>query len=261
MFKTLKESINFTVQMLNNKYKGYYFGLAWDVISPYFKFAAYYFAIKFGLRSGNDVNDVPYLAWLMIGLIPWLFLSGTLVSGARAFISNANFIRTSTINLNVYVLSSIFQNLYTNMIVFIISIVLVIILGVDISIYWLNVIYYYIMMSLFMYSLSTITSVVTVWIRDFAKLLQSTTVLLFWATPILYNIGKVSSSSPLFMKISLFNPFYYFVNGLRDSIFFETNFWETDFLIDIYIIFLIVFNLIIGRLFFKKNAKIIKDII
>ncbi len=261
MCKLIKEANNFTVQMLNSKYKGYYLGLIWDIISPYFRFGAYYLAITFGLRSGRDINGVSYLAWLMIGLIPWLFISETLVAGAKAFVSNDNFIRTSTINLKIYPISSILQTLYTNMIVFVISSILVISMGVKVNLHWLNIIYYYIMMSLYMYSLSTIFSIITVWIKDFGKLLQSITVMLFWATPILYTIGNVTSSSPIFVKLTLFNPFFYFIDGIRQSILFEGNFWDTFLFIDAYIIIITCINLVIGRYLFKRHKSIIKDII
>ena len=54
------------------KYAGSFFGILWAFVQPIVTILLYWFVFQVGLRSG-DVSDVPFVLWLMCGLIPRYF--------------------------------------------------------------------------------------------------------------------------------------------------------------------------------------------
>jgi teichoic acid transport system permease protein len=58
--------------------------------------------------------------------------------------------------------------------------------------------------------------------RDLQKLIQSLVRMLFYLTPILWNMNNLHKNVQAFMN---FNPIYYIVNGYRDSLLYERAFY------------------------------------
>ena len=59
-------------------YLSTYIGLPWAFIQPTAYILVIWFA--FGIRrEGNTSSDVPQIAWLITGLVSWLFMSQTLI--------------------------------------------------------------------------------------------------------------------------------------------------------------------------------------
>ncbi|EUJ42274.1 ABC transporter permease, partial [Listeria riparia] len=70
-------------------YQSHYLGMVWEVLSPTLQVLIYYFV--FGIRmNGSQMieGNVPYIVWMLIGIIPWFFISGIIVSGANSIYAN-----------------------------------------------------------------------------------------------------------------------------------------------------------------------------
>ncbi|MDH6603165.1 teichoic acid transport system permease protein [Bacilli bacterium PM5-9] len=249
----IKYALTFALESRKMKNSDFFLGSLWEIMVPYTRFFAYFFAIYIGLRKSADINGTPYFPWLVIGLVPWLLISGLLKSGSRAMKSNAKYISNSPISSNTYVLSTIFEGFINNILLLATVFVVLFAFKIPITLNYLNVIYYYVILFFFMYGLSLITSIWTVWISDIGKFIQSITTLLFWLTPILYSGEHIPAAN--------FNPFYYFINGFRKSLLFNEGLTSVDLSIHIYIWGLTIGLLLIGNYLYKKNRKIIPDII
>jgi ABC-type polysaccharide/polyol phosphate export permease len=94
-------------------------------------------------------------------------------------------------------------------------------LGHPPSIYYLNFIYYWFTLIVFLTSLSFFFGCINLYTPDFGKFIKSISFPLFWATPVLY---APSEASEIYFKI--FNPFYYFISGYRDTFIHKVWFWE-----------------------------------
>ena len=57
------------------KYAGSYFGTVWAFIQPVVTICVYWFVFGLALRGGAD-RGVPFVLWLVAGLVPWFFFSG-----------------------------------------------------------------------------------------------------------------------------------------------------------------------------------------
>lgn len=206
--------------------KDTYLGKMWAIITPLLQIATYWFVFGIGLRNGADVDGIPFLAWLLAGLIPWFFISGCITRGANSIYSKAGLVSKMQFSIATIPISKIVQEMYEFFVMIIIMLVGLFFMKIYPNIYWLNLIYYFLYAVTFMISLALITSVFTMVARDFSKLLASLVRLLFYLTPILW----VMESMPIiYQKIMNYNPIYYVVRGFRESILYRQSFyveWE-----------------------------------
>jgi ABC-type polysaccharide/polyol phosphate export permease len=77
---------------LRAKYKGSVLGLAWTLALPLVLMLVY--LVVFSVLWEAQATDLPrYWLFLLCGLPPWAFFSGSLQSSARSMLENANLIR------------------------------------------------------------------------------------------------------------------------------------------------------------------------
>ena len=55
------------------RYAGSYLGTIWAFIQPLVTVCVYWFVFGLALRNGAE-RSVPFVLWLMAGLVPWLSL-------------------------------------------------------------------------------------------------------------------------------------------------------------------------------------------
>lgn len=65
------------------RFVGSYFGIVWMFIQPIVTVAIYYFVFGVGFRSGDPIEGVPYVLWLVPGIVPWFFFSEALNTGTN----------------------------------------------------------------------------------------------------------------------------------------------------------------------------------
>jgi len=78
-----------------------------------------------------------------------------------------------------------------------------------------------IIMTMFTFSLGTImlTSSISVYSRDFQYLITALARILFWVTPIIYEIGSRAGAGGILYTIIWLNPLTYYIEGLHDVIY------------------------------------------
>lgn len=79
-----------TMRDVSVRYKQAVFGFAWAVIQPAVLVAVFTFFLN---RSGEvDSLDVPYPAFALAGLVPWVFVSSSVVAGGESLVAGANLV-------------------------------------------------------------------------------------------------------------------------------------------------------------------------
>ena len=65
---------------IKKKYAGSSLGFLWAFAQPLVTILIYWFVFQVGLRSTapGQYGDVPFLLWIMCGLIPWFFFSDSI---------------------------------------------------------------------------------------------------------------------------------------------------------------------------------------
>ena len=116
------------------------------------------------------------------------------------------------------------------------------------SLYWIQIIYYVLSMSLLLLGLEWTVSSVNVFVKDTAKFVSILVQFGFWVTPLFWSIEIVPAKYQFLIKM---NPMFYIVSGYRDSILFGTGFWERPYL-TLYFWGICLLLLASGAIFFKR---------
>lgn len=78
IYKNRKLVFSLAKNDFKTKYAGSYFGTIWAFIQPIVTICVYWFVFGLALRNGSD-KGVPFVLWLIAGLIPWFFFQEGLV--------------------------------------------------------------------------------------------------------------------------------------------------------------------------------------
>lgn len=236
-FKVLREQLNsFYLMMrlsmyeLKIKNNNNYLGMLWELLNPAIQISVYWMVFGMGIRAGKSVgtggDQVPFLQWLVAGIIVWFFISPAILQGSKSIYTRIKIIAKMNFPLSVIPSYVIFSVFYPN--VLLLGIVAIIFQFTEhgkISIYYLQLPYYMFAAIALVFSLSLITSTLSTIVRDVQMFVQSIMRMLFYVTPILWVPSK--ESLPVFIKVIIeANPFNYIVEGYRDALLSRAWFFE-----------------------------------
>ncbi|NTW71646.1 MAG: ABC transporter permease [Eubacteriaceae bacterium] len=243
---------------LEKRYSGAALGAVWAMVKPMLFIAVYWFAIDVGIRGGgDDVTGYPFILWLISGIIPWFFISETLVYGGTSLRQNKHLITKLVYPISTIPTFRVLSQMYVHLAMTIVTMVLFIFAGVYPTVYYFQLIYYNVALFIFMTVVSWTTSALVVVSRDFEHLLKSVTQMLFWLTPILWHLSNVKG----FLKLVIMaNPIYYFVKGYRDTFLTQEWFFE-NWHYSLYFWGLTIVIALIGAFIFNKLKNELADIL
>ena len=192
-------------------------GMFWNFASPSIQVFTFWFVFGYVYQK-KEVGSIPYLLWMLGGMVVWFFINPCITEGCNAIYSKANIITRMKFPVSILPLTVVLKKLFDNMFLLGIAIVIFIANGYYPSIHWFGLIYYLICAILFAFSLSLTTSVLNMLARDVKKLITSCMRMLFYMTPILWEVSRLPD---WLQKIVNCNPIYYIVLGFRDCFFFH----------------------------------------
>ena len=208
----------FRMAMFENKgmYQIHYLGTLWQFLSPAMQVAIYWFV--FGtIRGGAPVEGTPFFLWLIIGLIPWFFISPSMIQGSNSVYQKIGLV--SKMNFPVSILPSIriVANSFQFGIMLAIMFVIALIYGVRPSFYNIQLIYYLICLFAFLFAFTLLSSTIATLIRDYQTALQSVMRMLLYLSPILWNTSLITdtfpTTGPLIENFLQLNPLFYILEG------------------------------------------------
>tara|TARA_Y100000034_G_C6904359_1_gene419181 strand:- start:3233 stop:4003 length:771 start_codon:yes stop_codon:yes gene_type:complete len=206
IFKDVRLGFQLAKYDFKLKNEGSYLGVLWYLLDPLLMF----FIILF-IRSSFLVSDVPnYPIYLLVGLIVFNFFRKTTMSSINAISGNSNLIKSINLNKEVFVISRVFQSVFSHLF----EILLLIAFMIYFEISLMGLVFYpviLVLLVLFVSGISFILSILGVYVNDLNNIWSIFTRLLWFGTPIFYIVEKGTS----LYRINLFNPMYYFIEGVR----------------------------------------------
>lgn len=161
-----------------------------------------------------SLNFAEYMPYFSAGYLLWLYISSCINESADLFRVNSGFIKQIKLPYTLYVFKFLTKNIvifFHNFLVF-----LLILWYFHVPIGWpmLLAIPGFILLSMNMYWISLIVSLVSTRFRDMVPIINSCVQLLFFVTPISWDKQLVGSQS----KIIKLNPITYFIDVVRDPL-------------------------------------------
>lgn len=197
-----------------NKFAGSFFGIVWGFVQPIVTLLLYWFVFQVGLRSGG-VRNVPFILWLMAGLIPWFYFQEAFVSGTNCFIEYSYLVKKVVFNIDVLPIVKVISSLFVHIFFILVMIIMFILYGYYPDVRVLQLLYYTGCMIALVSALSYLTSSISIFFKDMSQIINIIMQIGTWMTPILWDITAVPVQFRWLFQI---NPMYYVVEGFRDTL-------------------------------------------
>ncbi len=203
------------------KFVGSYLGIFWMFMQPIVSIVIYYFVFQIGFKS-NPVKDMPYILWLMPGIIPWFFFNDTLQSGVSTLISYKHLVKKMVFRIDILPIMKVISSLIFHLIFIYILIVVFLLFGEKPSLWWFQSMYYLICNVVLVLGLVYLTSAINVFVKDMGQVVSIFLQFGFWIAPIMWDMSMMPEKIHWILRL---NPFTYIVDGFRDCFVYHVGFW------------------------------------
>jgi len=204
---------NLVLKDLKLKYRDSVLGFLWSLANPLLLILVYSFV--FGhILPGGPPN---FAYFLMAGILPWNFFAQSLMMSTGSILDNGNLIRKVALPMEVFPVATVLFNLAQYVFALIVFFPMALLFfKVSPAWSWIAFLPVLALHVLFTLGLCFIVSTATVFYRDVRHFTEILLALLFWLTPIVYDIEAVSSS---LRTVLYMNPFSYFILAYQDALY------------------------------------------
>lgn len=254
--------IRLSINDFKTRYAGSLMGVFWAFVQPIITVLVYWFVFEKGLRAGAQVMgglQVPFVLFLLSGLVPWFFFSDAWPNGTSSLLSYSYLVKKVVFKISILPIVKVLASIYVH--VFFVAVTLIIFwaYGYTPDLYSLQVVYYSFAMFVLVLGLSYVTSSIVGFFRDLTEIINILMQILVWVTPIMWNV-ETTLEDGLLKTILKANPMYYIVNGYRNALINKHWFWETPTqMIYFWVVALLILG--VGMLVFKRLKKHFADVL
>lgn len=244
------------------KFAGSYLGVVWAFVQPVVTVLVYWFVFEVGFRSPgtNDVLKVPFLLYLVAGIVPWFFFQDALTGGTNSLIEYSYLVKKVVFRISVLPIVKIISAMFVHIFFVCFIILMYMLYGYFPDLYYLQIIYYTGGLALLILGLCYMTSAVVVFFRDLSQIISIGLQIGIWMTPIMWIAEDRLVNYPWLWKILKLNPVYYVVTGYRDIFINKHWFWERP-LWTLYFWCFTAGALLVGRWLFNRLRVHFADVL
>lgn len=248
--------LNLAKNDFKTKYVGSYLGIIWAFIQPVVTVLVYWFVFQVGLKSG-DVGNIPFIIWLLAGLVPWFFFSDGLGAGTTSLMEYQYLVKKIVFNVSVLPIVKILSAMFVHVFFMVIVVIICAAYGYTPDLYTLQILYYSFCTVALVLALVYFTSAVVVFFRDTTQIISVFLQIGIWMTPIMWNVAILPAK---FVWIFKMIPMYYIVAGYRESLIEKVWFWDKPYeTVWFWSVTLILFT--VGSVVFKKLKVHFADVL
>ena len=241
---------------IKSRFVGSTLGVIWVFMQPLVMIGVFWFVFSVGFRS-KPMQDVPFVVWLTAGIAPWFFFSDMVLGATSAILHNANLVKKTLFHPHILPIVKLLSSSFIHIIFLILLVILLIFQDIEVSLWNLQFLYYFVGLSMFVLGFSWLVSAINVFIRDVSQIVNILIQLGFWATPIFWDIKIMPKDIQFFIKL---NPMFYIVQGYRDSFISFIPFWYHPYQ-TIYFWVVTLFLLFFGVAIFQKLRPLFADVL
>lgn len=198
---------------IRGKYKGSFLGILWSFVSPLLMTLVYALVFPFLMR-GSQYDS--YTTFLIIGILPWTWFTTSIAQGTYCIIGNGGILKKVYFPREILPISVVSSGMINYLIQCIIILLFVIVNHRPITIYLLFLPLIILAQYLFTLGIIFITGAINVYIRDFEYIINFIIQLLFYATPILYELSMFEAAPKLMYWLMKINPMAVLITSYRD---------------------------------------------
>lgn len=235
-----------------------FLGLMWELLNPSIQIAMYWFVFGLGIRGNDDVNGIPFVYWMLSGIVMWFFVNAAISEGTKSIYQRYHIVAKMNFPLTVVPAYTVMSKFYVHLAMMALLVVILNISGYFISVFYIQLFYFIGITYLFSFAVALVTSTLATIVRDVNMIVQATLRILFFISPILW----LPNLLPDFVqKIIMLNPFYYLANGYRASLLYNEWYFIIEWKLTLYNLGLIGSLFLIGAYLHYKFKDRFSDFI
>ena len=226
IYKNRRLIFKLAINEFKTRYAGSYLGIVWAFIQPVITILVYWFVFSVGFRSGTGDLGVPFVLYLVAGIVPWFFFQDALIGGTNSMLEYNYLVKKVVFNISVLPVVKIISALFVHCFFVLFTIILYAAYGKFPDVYYFQLIYYSICVFILVLGLSYATSAIVIFFRDLAQIINIALQVGIWLTPIMWIAETSLQGHETLQKILKLNPLYYVVSGYRDTFLMKSWFFE-----------------------------------
>ncbi len=202
------------VRDLKARYRGSMLGLLWTLLNPLLYMGIYALIFSVYLRMGME----RYGAFLLCGLLPWLWFSSSLVIGATSIVDGGSLLKKVFFPAHVLPTVTVMTNFVNFLLGMPILFAFLVLYRVELG--WASLMLPLIIVCQFGFTLglTLMASAVSVRYRDIPQIMGHLIMCWFFVSPIVYPATQVPER---FRMVLFLNPFAWFVRAYQDVLFYN----------------------------------------
>ncbi len=242
---------------LKVRYKQTTLGVAWVILQPLI--TTLVFSGLFGALLQVPTGDIPYPLFVLSGLLPWQYFSGTLTKASNSLVDNTNLITKIYFPRLIIPLSAVFSNLVDFMVSSIILAILMVFYQKEITATVILLPFLLALTALTAYGFGLWYSALNVQYRDIKHLMPFIIQVWMYLTPVIYSANLIPED---FRWLLSLNPMTSVVMGFRWALF-GNHTIANDFSPNLLVISAVISICIwmSGMVFFRRMERTFADII
>jgi lipopolysaccharide transport system permease protein len=195
---------NLVFKDLKLKYRGSVFGFLWSLVNPLLMIVVYTIAFTFILQ----VRSTGFVFYLMLGQLSWTFFASSATMSTGAIVDNAGLLKSVLFPRAILPVGTVLFNFAQYMLT--VSVFLPAMLiwyRVPLTATMLLFPVFLALQVVFTIGIALILATWTAFFRDVRHLLEVALAMLFWTTPIIYELRQVPERFRLLILLSPVSPF------------------------------------------------------
>jgi ABC-2 type transport system permease protein len=195
---------NLVLKDLKLKYRGSVFGFLWSLANPLLMIVVYTVAFTYIMRVGTE----RFVYYLMLGQLSWTFFSSSAAMSTGAIVDNAPLMRSVFFPRAILPIGTVLFNLAQYLLTLSVFLpVMMIWYQVPLAAPMLLFPAFLGLQALFSMGVALILATLTAFFRDVRHLLDVALAVLFWTTPIIYELDQAPERLRLLILMSPVSPF------------------------------------------------------
>ncbi len=224
MYENRNLVLRLSVNDFKTKYAGSYLGILWAFVQPVVTVLVYWFVFEKGLKAGSS-GDVPFVLWLIAGLVPWFFFSDSWNGATNSLVEYHYLVKKVVFQVDMLPFMKILSSLYVHACFLAFMLLLYACYGYLPDVYTLQIAYYMTCTIILAAGIGFASAAIVAFFRDLNQIISIILQVGIWMTPIMWDIDGMGLSETM---VSIFkcNPMYYIVSGYRDALIHKVWFFE-----------------------------------